>query len=385
MALVTKKDLKAFSTISVPITCIMLTLVELVLSWLAPIPDPFEKYKKFAPNNSLYIESQFKPYSKFTFEIEEKLPHMDSKVEFTTNNMGFRGDLLTVPKPKNEYRVFLIGGSTTENLFIDDQWGLERQIQSRLQDSVKNKTIKVYNAGKSGDATPDHLAMLTFRIIHLRPDLIVLFPGINDLNRLVRNYDYLHFPKSEEDRKNTFVRDLKFFLSNSQIFRRLINVMNRNETNARSAIYLKTNYKEKVQEVSKLPLMEEFPHLDFNIFRRNIQSFVGIAQAHHIPLLLLTQTHTWNNDSDEYLKANHWMTGTGDYRFPERDLADALGIINQILLETASQSGMISLDLEKQIPKTSDYFYDDCHFNKMGVEKSSEIISNSILKNFSFK
>ncbi|SEF42224.1 SGNH/GDSL hydrolase family protein [Algoriphagus boritolerans] len=382
MSLVNKEDIRSLFLITLPTILIMLIIVELVLTWLAPVADPFERYKNPDQTQSNYIESQFKPNSKFTFEIEQRLPDMDSVVVFTTNNMGFRGDSIIQPKPKEEYRIFIVGGSTTENLLIDDSWGLERKVQEALQDSLKPKTVKVYNAGKSGDGSPDHLAMLAHRITHLQPDLVVLFPGINDLNRLFGGYDYLHFPISSASEKTSTLKSLKFFLSNFQLFRRLINVLNQEKPDARTSIFLKTNYTEKVKDVMELPLVEELPEADFGIFRRNILSFVGILKAQDTDMLLLTQTHTWGDISDEFLKSNHWMVGVGNVRYPESKLAMALGQINGILLGIAEEQNIAVLDLEKEIPKTSDYFYDDCHFNKGGISKSAELITASIVSNF---
>ena len=104
------------------------------------------------------------------------------------NEYGFRGDSVIVPKPKEEYRIFMVGGSTTECLYIDDSLAVNKQLQDRLLD----KNAKVYGAGKSGDDTPDHLAMIGHRILHLDPDMIVLFCGINDLRSLNNGYDFTH-------------------------------------------------------------------------------------------------------------------------------------------------------------------------------------------------
>lgn len=131
-----------------------------------------------------------------------------------------------------------------------------------------------------------------------------------------------------------------------------------------------------------LPLVEVLPETDFGMFRRNILSFAGVLKANDTDMLLLTQTHTWGNISDEFLKTNHWMVGVGDIRYPESELAEAMGKINAILISIASEEEIPLLDLEKEIPKTSAYFFDDCHFNKGGISKSAELISAAILTNF---
>lgn len=382
MGLVSKSDIKSFFTITVPMILIMLVIVEIILWKVAPVADPFAKYKNATPLNNQYIESQFPKKVSYTFEIESDLPLMDSSPTFTTNNMGFRGDSLISPKPMDEYRIFLVGGSTTENLFIDDSIGFERQIQEKLQVENPAKRIKVYNSGKSGDASPDHVAMLGQRLVHLNPDLIILFPGINDLNRLAAGYDYLHYPVKSTEIERNWIVDLKFFLSNFQLIRRLINVINPEEESARKAIFLTTNYKDKVKEVQALPLESSLPDFDISIYERNIQSFIGVCKSQKIDLLLLSQTFTWDSNEDNNLSNSHWMVGIGDKRYPEDVLAGRLMEMNQAIIDLAVRDSVVLLDLEKLIPKTNAYFYDDCHFNKGGVSYSTDLISSTIQKTY---
>lgn len=378
MALISKKDVKGFITVTLPTILVMLVIVEILLWNFFPVEDPFDRYKNSPKLNYEYIESQFPKNASYEFEVESGIKHMDSLIHYTTNNMGFRGDSLIQPKPQSEYRVFIIGGSTTENLFVDDEFGFERQIQNQLQNSAGNRTYKVFNAGKSGDATPDHLAMLSNRIVHLQPDLIILFPGINDLNRLAGKYDYLHYPVTSSEPRRTWVVDLKFFLSNFQLVRRVINVLNKKEENARTSIFLKTNYEDKVKEVQALPLNPNFPELDFSIYERNLISFIGMCKSQNISLILLTQTHTWDSKEKDNLDFRHWMVGIGQERYSATDLANSLNKMNLILKSVAEQEEIPVLDLEQSIPKNTEYFYDDCHFNKKGVLKSAEIIAEKI-------
>src|SRR5262249_34797705 len=156
---------------------------------------------------------------------EDGLPGMKGPNVFTTNNMGFRGDDLIMPKPANELRIFMVGGSSTECLYLDDARTITRVLQDKLsREPANNLTVKVYNAGKSGDAIDDHCSMIVHRIVHLQPDVIILFAGINDLTRSMRNYDYLHYlPDTPPDR----FRYLKYLATESQIVRRFYYLFNR--------------------------------------------------------------------------------------------------------------------------------------------------------------
>jgi hypothetical protein len=171
-------------------------LVGEVLLWsFAPVPDPYQQYKYSPPVNP-FIRSEFPINYHATSDNTEGLPGVEARNAFNTNNMGFRGDSMVVPKPKNEYRIFMIGGSSTECRVLDDSAAITAILQKRLNEAIPSDlSIKVYNAGKSGDSSPDHIAMLGHRIVHLEPDLIIVFSGANDLTRSIFGYDYTQLHK----------------------------------------------------------------------------------------------------------------------------------------------------------------------------------------------
>ena len=193
---------------------------ELILWGLLPTLYPGEEI-----NNNNYIPSSYEANQKFHLYSNEGLYGIDSNTTFTTNNFGFRGEDLEEDKNKNEYRIFLVGGSTTENFYIDDSKSVEKRIQDKLISIIDTgRGLKVLNAGKSGDISTDHLSMLAHRINHLQPDLIVLLCGINDFRRSINGYDYLHMP----DRSPVYLSKIfkKILISYSQIIRRILIMKN---------------------------------------------------------------------------------------------------------------------------------------------------------------
>ena len=140
----------------------LLVLVEIVL-WFFPVPDPYENAKKnmFYPSiGNMYIESQFDPNLDLEFATEDGLLGFENYKEptkFTINNYGFRGDELNMPKPNSEYRIFAIGGSSTESLYIDDK-DVWTQI---LQENLNKKTLIIRIEKLSCDQMNRHYAMNT--------------------------------------------------------------------------------------------------------------------------------------------------------------------------------------------------------------------------------
>ena len=184
-------------------------LVEIVLRFV-PVEDPYKSQKlERVRNKNSHIPSHFLPNQKYVFTSKEGLPGLDSVTQFTTNNNGFRGNQLK-DKKAGAFRIFLMGGSTTECMFMDDKKAPHTLMQNQLSDFQ----VEVFNTAKAGEMTVEHLSMLVHRVTHLQPDLIVLFCGINDLKRS-HNFDYTQIDSLafNQKKKSSFKTDLKFFLS----------------------------------------------------------------------------------------------------------------------------------------------------------------------------
>jgi hypothetical protein len=108
----------------------LVLLAELALRWLAPVSDALGP-QHINPLNP-YIRFEYpRRYTALT-ETEPGLPGLSGVHEFTTNNVGLRGDSLALPKPPGECRVFLLGGSTMECFYLDDEDEIGRVVQRDL-------------------------------------------------------------------------------------------------------------------------------------------------------------------------------------------------------------------------------------------------------------
>jgi hypothetical protein len=163
--------------------------LEVALTFLAPVPDPYGYLIQF---NS-YIRSSYPPGYRMAFTPEATLPGISGRKVLSTNNVAMRGPHLGIPKPADEYRVFLVGGGTTECGILDDSESLDAVLAAQLNEKAGlNKTVRVYNSGVSGHKSDDHIAWLAHRIVHLQPDMVVVFAGINDMPAAMVDFDYLH-------------------------------------------------------------------------------------------------------------------------------------------------------------------------------------------------
>lgn len=353
-----------------------LLLAELFLRLFHPIPDPLLPSKRVVPVSwpgTPYVPSAYPPHYLKHVHSEPGLPGMDTLPRtFSTDNLGFRGDSLATPKPPGEVRVFVVGGSTTECVFLDDREALTRRLQERLRAANPGLDVRVYGAGRSGDRSWDHVAMVSQRIAHLQPDLIVVFAGINDLFAGANGRDYLM-------RDTARPPSLRLLLAEAatefQLPRLVLRATRRDDPNA---IDIRSMYRRLAAAARARPLSERPPREDVRPYEENLRSLAAIARAQGARMVFMTQATTWNA-RDPRPSEWHWMTGTR-VRYREADLDAAMGRYNDAMKRAAAASEAPVFDLAASLPKSADYFYDDVHFNVAGADSAAAMLARFLVE-----
>lgn len=358
-----------------------LVLAEVVLARWFPFRDPFARFKG-EDRAAAYIPSAHEPNYGLTTTAEPGLPGVRGSNRFTTNALGFRGDRLALPKPREELRVFLVGGSTMECLVLDDSQSIERVLQNALRGTVPGRTVRVYNAAKSGDKSYDHLAMLAHRIAHLEPDVIVVFAGLNDLRAAVYNVDYLHMHEGEAT-KYSLVTLMKFASTEFQIPRRLyaaLHGLQPTERERLERITLLTDYREKASLQAKYPVSHAPPRIDPIPYATNLRSMVGVARTNRARLAFMTQASTWNSGIDPKVREWHWLRYLNGVHYGEDVMDRALETYNDAMRRVAAETATSVLDLPRALPKSLEFFYDDAHFNVNGARATGLMLADFLTR-----
>ncbi|MEM7543176.1 MAG: SGNH/GDSL hydrolase family protein [Pseudomonadota bacterium] len=359
---------------------VTLAVFEALLWMFHPLPDPLEDEKIKAPPIR-YIPHSLAPNMSLTLTPEEGLPGVTEQSLFTTNEFGFRGPPLAVPKPEREFRVFLIGGSTMECMAVTDELSPGPLLQARFSDDLPDRTVRVYNGGRSGDISADHVALLAHRIAQLEPDLVIAFAGINDLRAGILERDYLHL-QGWEASPLPAGRLVRMLATEFQLPRLMYavkkEILGQTDQQTLEEIPLTSNYRDKVAVKKGKPVSTVMPRTDLPAYRRNVASLVGIARAQGAEIMLITQATTWNSPVDDRAKNWHWLDFVGDVVYPEAFMDAALEQYNDQIRTLGAELKVPVLDLAKLIPKSLDYFYDDVHFNPNGVQKFVELIDQFV-------
>jgi len=98
------------------------------------------------------------------------------------NSYGFRGPEITMEKPDDIYRIFVVGGSTTFNVRApSDEHTIPGYLDYELNNLQTQKIIQVINAGMPGMTSSGELLLIKNKIVNFEPDLIIIYDGFNDL------------------------------------------------------------------------------------------------------------------------------------------------------------------------------------------------------------
>lgn len=118
------------------------------------------------------------PYTMFTGQKSGVLPRGSriSYEESVLNEMGFRGPVPVCPKPSGEFRIIVLGGSTTVNG--------NPPIPALLQERLRQRGLSgacVYNFGVVSSVSGMELARIVFEVTDTDCDLVVMYNGANDI------------------------------------------------------------------------------------------------------------------------------------------------------------------------------------------------------------
>lgn len=112
---------------------------------------------------------------------QEFQPNVDQNdfYVFHSNNLGFRGPDITLPKPPGIFRIVCIGGSTTAEGETGEMT-YPAMLEKKLRRYLKTDAVEVINGGIYGMNSEGEIRRLP-DYIALQPDLIIHYNVVNDI------------------------------------------------------------------------------------------------------------------------------------------------------------------------------------------------------------
>jgi lysophospholipase L1-like esterase len=381
--------------LAVLLSCTLAIVALEALLHLVPVPDPYAQLRRPDTHRfHLYLPSwnvwttwfgQEPPFVR-VFATGPLIGVSTRNVTITVNRLGYLYDEAKARRQSgDELRIGVVGGSTVEcaSLEVGRRWPdvLERLVSQR----DPGRRVTVLNLGVSGTDSRTYLATVAQHAVKLDLDYLVFMLGGNDMfrvNSTEHPLDGLDAFMVQEQR-----RGLKSFLFRFQLPRRLRVLFNRIRGTeyyvaaaGTDAPYFAARLGE-VQSLSELPSAAvEITRESLIDYERNVVSLAALAAAHSVTPVFTTQPMLWKPEMSAREKSVDWLIGTvmkegRRQRVSSSQQAHALETLNRRLLETCARRGLKCIDLEKEIPRSLDYFYDSVHFNEAGAQKVAEHVA----------
>jgi lysophospholipase L1-like esterase len=307
---------------------------------------------------------------------EHGLGKLDKVVVHQRNSLGFRG-----PEPAADFShdltIVTVGGSTTEcfDLAEDKTW--PHVLGVNLQRDFKGLWLN--NAGLSGNSTFGHYILMQDYLVKLKPKVAIFLVGINDLGiRGERDFD---------QRIHGFnARSLERFLASAAVHSELAaaalnlyryyfpkSVMMNNQNKPQEIDFKKLPYLD-VSAEAKAAIIKEHRDRYLRPYKARLEKLITICREHTIMPVLLTQPVLYGEGVDEASGVDLGHRFVGD----DLDGATAwqvLELYNDVTREVGRERGVLVIDLAREMPKNSTYYYDLMHYTNAGAARMAEIVA----------
>jgi hypothetical protein len=166
-----RRDWVLLPALSLLTICFLAISAELLSRWLYPVTQ--EGFQNCFATNDPTGDASVKPNSL----CWEQTPESPLKVEYRFNRRGHRAGGELRPKPKDTYRIVLIGSSLTQGLFIPREKTFAALLPEKLSIETGRK-IEVYNEAtggkfRGGPFPTQNSAQHFDSVLAAQPDLIL--------------------------------------------------------------------------------------------------------------------------------------------------------------------------------------------------------------------
>ncbi|MDC0232275.1 SGNH/GDSL hydrolase family protein, partial [Pelagibacteraceae bacterium] len=286
-------------------------------------------------------------------------------------------------KKKDTFRIFTVGGSTTEQGGTDNNKTWPNLLGTKLSE-LTSKNIEVVNVGMAG-LRAEHNFLRLKRIQKYSPDLIIFMTGINDWNHHIVN----------EEKKYLFPNyEIKYNFKKSILFNTFHNI----NKQVRKKFFKKKKIQEDTVNSVITPIDTEaflLPRIDSLNTRTAIKSFksdsISAEYKYWMGLifkecrkidsacLFLDQPSAYKKNISNKLVKRLWMTPPNqEYTLGLEDLILISSTYNNWTKEKVRSEKLHFCSLSDKIQANTKHLIDDCHFTENGSQKVSDVLVSCI-------
>jgi hypothetical protein len=302
--------------------------------------------------------------------------------KITTDDMGFRVYPRIDYNDKKGFRIFALGGSTTEQILLDDQKTWPHLVQLELTNRFQRK-FEVINTGVSGTRARNHFAKLK-KLIQYKPDMVVILAGINDWNKQIADSVRVHYMEPYFLRKSLLAKAIKavdvFFWGplKDKLFDSQGNGVKKTTLENKAKEMGETKKKDSLNRQHKFSWKPKKVAEEFKLYMEKIQK---TCSENKIPCVFLTQPSGYQETASPDYKSLFWMTPPfANYTLDFKSMIYLSRLYNNYIRDFAGRYKVPICDIAKDLSPSPSIFYDDCHFTLEGSHAVAKLISPCLEK-----
>jgi lysophospholipase L1-like esterase len=284
-----------------------------------------------------------------------------------------------LPPPENvALRILADGGSTTFDTTVEeDELTWPARLQYWLKELNPSVPVQVLNAGVPGYRVMDNVIRLQTELYALRPDLIVLLQGHNDLfgaliagasNPDTTSWD----PRPDEVRSPSRIRI--WLTRNSLLFAKVQDRVN-------AMAFFRRGRGAYQRDREDPTVFEQRLELGARNFERDLRIYTAVARSLGIPVVLLPSLHV-TPPQDSVPGASEESLWQRAMPFaPPAVVLEGYRRYNAVLHRVASESGATFIDLAVTGIHGTRYYAegDPIHFNRLGADHMARELAKALI------
>ena len=336
----------------------------------------------------LIIDDDFKtltPNIDQKFDVAQGLPGIEGVQHLTTDALGFRTTKSIDYDNPAPLRIFAIGGSTTEQLFLDDRETSSHLLQVLLEANL-NAPVEVINTGVSGLRAIHHVA--TLRVTSgYHPDIALILIGVNDwnlhiatANRDIGTGEYEPFATSllqqlklRQTLAGTVIERIQAALAPSDISQ---------ASGKKTLRYLDQGGDFRFPRGS-LALDKKIEFRPSSVsapYAKSLRKIMAECRKLAVTCVFATQPHGYQAGADADFKTSFWGTPPLEsYTLTFDSMGHIAETYNRYLQAQADENGFPMCDIAAGMAPSFANFYDDVHFNENGARRAAALLLPCVL------
>lgn len=312
------------------------------------------------------------PRDKKVVTPNDKTDKLDKVILYTRNHLGFRGEM--PPRNfENTLTIIAIGGSTTECRMISDgkTWCdiLTVELKCRF------KPFWLNNAGLDGASSHGHITLMEDYVIKLKPKVVLFLVGANEIGQS-------GYPVSDtkhlEEPPTSWLNSLMTKLFNkSEVLSYALNLQRYAKARKGGLTHEIINFGKllpaDIPESRASAWLEQNTRDYLKPYERRLTRLSELCRENAIEPVFITQPMVFGEVIDPVTGVDLGRAGT--YSLNGSTRWKICEIYNDVLRNTALRLHTNLIDLAREMPKSSEYYYDAYHYSNAGCQQVAKIVA----------